>query len=278
MSDAPYFADCSSNNPMPNIAAYAFAGHTDLCRKVSEGVGYHWVEGDQVADQAHAAGLRVGSYHWLRPDSSATAQAAFFVSLVKPHAKPGDWLMTDFERTADAADPADVVRAAQLHEFNEYVTKHLPGVPLYVYTGNWYLDDKPHCQAECRRWPVVMSDYSGAAKLPNPYRLRYVAWQFTDHARVPGFAAPVDYNRWIETPTKEFTMDAAAEKRFAALEAKAAATDAKVDKLLVLAERNDHPHTWEDANGDARQARTWLHGIPGFKDPAAVVHKAPVKP
>lgn len=200
MTTAGQFADCSSNNPLPNLRQYAAVGHKHICRKVSEGVGYHWAEGDGLADEAHRLGLTVGHYHWLRPDTSATAQAAFFVSKVKQHLHGGDWLMTDFERTGDAADPADVERAAQLHAFNAYVQQQLPHFPLYVYTGNWYLDGKPHCQAECRRWPIVMSDYSGAAQLPNPYGLRYVAWQFTDRATVPGFAASVDYNRWLAQP------------------------------------------------------------------------------
>lgn len=200
MTTALQFVDCSSNNPLPNVRAYAAAGHRHLCRKVSEGVGYHWFEGDALADHAHQAGLHVGHYHWLRPDASATAQAAFFVTSVKSHLHEGDWLMTDFERTPGVADPADISRAAQLHEFNAYVRQHLPGYPLYVYTGNWYLDGKPHSQAECRRWPVVMSDYSGAAHMPNPYQLNYVAWQFTDRAKVAGFSSPVDYNRWLISP------------------------------------------------------------------------------
>jgi GH25 family lysozyme M1 (1,4-beta-N-acetylmuramidase) len=206
---AGQFADVSSNNPLPNIAAYKKAGHTHICRKVSEGVGYHWFDGDTFADRCHAAGLHVGHYHWLRPDSSATAQAAYFVTAVKSHLKAGDWLMTDFERTANVNDPGDTARAAQLHAFNTYVAQHLPGYPLYVYTGNWYLDGKPHCQAEVRKWPVVMSDYSGAAVLPNPYRLHYVAWQFTDRGVVPGFgSAAVDYNRWLVQPSTPLTLEA----------------------------------------------------------------------
>ena len=57
-------------------------------------------------------------------------------------------------------------------------------------------DVRTACQAEARRWDVVMSDYTSAT-LPNPYGLRYVAWQFTATARVAGFAGPVDLNRTI---------------------------------------------------------------------------------
>lgn len=208
MTTAKQFADISDNNPLPDLKAYAAAGHRHLCRKVSEGVGYHWPEGDDVADRAHQLGLTVGHYHWLRPDSSATAQAAYFVQLLKGHLAAGDWLMTDFERTSGVPDGPDVERAAQLHQFNNYVRDKLPSYPLYTYTGNWYLADMgEHCQAEARLWPIVMSDYSGAAALPNPYRLRYVAWQFTDRAQVAGFTAPVDYNRWLAEPHVKYPPD-----------------------------------------------------------------------
>jgi len=200
VSAALEFVDCSSNNGTPNLADYARAGHKHISLKASEGANYYWPAHASLTDQAHKLGLRVGHYHWLRPEQSATAQAAYFVHLVKPLLAAGDWLMTDFEATQGFADPADVTRAAQLHEFNTHVAEALPGFPLYVYTGNWYLAGKLHCQAECRRWPVVMSDYSGVTELPNPYRLTYAAWQFTDKAHVPGFAGPVDYNRWLAEP------------------------------------------------------------------------------
>lgn len=225
MSAALQFVDCSSNNAMPNVAAYARAGHKHLCRKVSEGVGYHWADGDRLTAECHQVGVNVGHYHWLRPDSSPTAQAAYFVGLLKGHLKAGDWLMADFERTADAGDPADVTRAAQLHEFVTHVAAALPGYPLYVYTGNWYLDGNPHMQAECRRWPIVMSDYSGAETLPNPYGLNYVAWQWTDRATVAGFSGPVDYNRWLIAPEEEFVMDAEVKARMDTI-------DQKLDRVL----------------------------------------------
>lgn len=196
MTAANLWVDVSSNNPYPDIAAYASAGYTHICRKVSEGTGYHWAEGDTLTDQAHARGLTVGHYHWLRPDQDPTAQADYFHALIVGRTRPGDVLMTDFEATSDAPDPSDAARAGQLRAFNQRVRARMPLLPLHVYTGNWYLAGKPACQAEVRRSPVVISFYDPGDP-PNPYGLDYVAVQYTDRATVPGITAPVDCNRWV---------------------------------------------------------------------------------
>lgn len=217
MSRANEYIDVSSNNALVDVAAYADAGYKHLCRKVSEGTGYHWIEGDALADRAHRHGLHVGHYHWLREDEDPFLQARRFVSLVKPHlGKPptpgawppdGDWLMTDLESTAGEAFPGDSTRARQLHAFNTEMQSQLREYPLFTYTGNWYLDGRPLLQAEARKWLIVMSDYSGVDHLPNPYGLTYVAWQDSDRATVPGQPGLVDHNHWLPEPTKHFAGD-----------------------------------------------------------------------
>src|SRR5690348_6934348 len=91
--------DCASpqENPHPNIKEYALAGHKHIARKVSEGIGYHWSYGDTICHQAHDAKLRVGNYHWLRPDSDAVAQANYFMTLCGALLRKGDWVMVDYE-------------------------------------------------------------------------------------------------------------------------------------------------------------------------------------
>lgn len=274
MSLAGQFADISSNNPLPDVHAYAAAGHKHLCRKVSEGTGYHWLDGDTVADQAHAAGLHVGHYHWLRPDQSATAQAAFFVTLVRPHLKPGDWLMTDFETTHGVSDPSDLLRAAQLEQFTAEVHRQLPTYPLYVYTGNWYLDGKPHCQAAVRRWLVVMSNYSPIGQLPNPHDLTYAAWQFTDRAHVAGFSSTVDYNRWLIMPTVStggFTMDKEVSAKFAEIEASLARIESRFigSDGLPHAVESSVAHVTQGAGYLSKKGRRWTR-LFRFGDKAAV--------
>jgi len=241
MSGAPAveFVDCSSNNGVPDVAAYMAAGHQWLSRKVTEGTGYHWIQGDQVAAQVRAHHGRLVHYAWLRPDQDALAQAKFFVAATEPHFADGDRWMTDFELTYSAPLPhlplrqypnvtvapvgpehgalaeTDAHRADQLGVFNAHVAAELGHAAGCIYTGNWYLAGKPQSIAVAKAWPVVMSDYSGAAELPNPYGLHYIAWQFTDSARVPGFPGPVDYNRWLAQPTPEDDVNAEQTKKIA---------------------------------------------------------------
>lgn len=193
------YADVSSNNGTIDVAAYKASGHTSLMVKATEGVGYTWYGGQSTAEWVHKLGLTVGWYGWIRPDFDPAAQADYFTHAVRPLLKPGDVLMGDFEATANVSDPPDQVRAQQLRTWATRVGNTLPDHELLVYTGNWYLDGKPAMQAECRRWPIVMSDYSGVSVLPNEYRLTYVAWQWTDTATVPGVPGQCDYNRLLNT-------------------------------------------------------------------------------
>lgn len=200
MSTGDHYVDASSNNRRGDLGAYARAGHKKISVKVSEGSGYHWFGGEDLIDDSHRLGLRVQHYHWLRPDQDAVVQAKFFLGWVGKRFKAGDDLMSDFELTWQTPDGSDAHRAEQLARFNDYVHARLG--PLCTYTGNWYLESKgPLSQAECRRWPIVMSDYSGVAALPNPYGLHDIAWQYTDRARVAGWPDPVDYNRMLVAPT-----------------------------------------------------------------------------
>lgn len=195
------WADLSSNNGAIDVRAYARSGRTFLMLKATEGTGYRWYGGDGLHTEAHAAGLNVGRYGWLRPDADPVAQADYFVDAIKDLVRPGDVAMTDFEATYGAADPGDAARARQLRAFNTRIGNRLPHIDLWVYTGNWYLAGKPACQSEVRRWPVVMSDYSsyGDGQVPNPYRLNYVARQYTDRASFPGLAGTGDGNRFYSS-------------------------------------------------------------------------------
>lgn len=204
------FVDCSSNNGAIDVDAYAGTPIGKLrrrprwfSRKVSEGDGYHWEDGDRYSGQAHRHGLHVIHYHWLRPDSRPNTQARFFTDLVRHQVRPGDVIMCDYEATSGAHDPDPKARAIQLVAFMDAVDEALPGVPAIVYTGNWYVDGKAPMIAAVKRYPVVLADYSHR-KPPNPHGFRVVAHQFSDRFDFAGFPAPADANRWRIDPERLF--------------------------------------------------------------------------
>lgn len=191
------YVDVSSNNGTPNLQAYRNAGHTDLMLKATEGTGYAWSQMQALAREWHSFGprYRVGYYHWLYGTLSGSTQFAWFWAQVEPVFEPGDWFMTDFEDVDPSRWVSDAQHLAVLREFD---TLGLQLAPVHDYAPDWYLANLPQCRAwlKAANRPVVASDYSNAPP-GNRYGLNHVAHQFTDRANVPGWASPVDYNRWL---------------------------------------------------------------------------------
>lgn len=204
------FADCSSNNPRPDLASYKAVGRSAIAIKGSEGTGYTYYAGNDDHAAAHAIGLRVGRYHWLRPDSgSAIEQAGTFWAATKSLWKPGDWYFADWETSYNYStgtpvqDPPDASWAQFMQDFMAEVARSAQRdltFPLtgLLYTGNWYLDGKPAMQAAARKFSVIIADYSGMLPVNNRYELTLAAHQYTSRAAVSGFAAPLDDNYRID--------------------------------------------------------------------------------
>lgn len=206
------FVDLSSNNGAINISQYA-KYHRWISLKQTEGTGYVWQEGLSLAADAHAHGLHVIHYHWLRPDSSGTAQAEYFVNYTKKFIFPGDVVMCDYEWPDDhVPDPSINGRALQLTQFMQGIRLAMPGAPRVVYTNNEYLRNKPAMIAAVRGYPVVIANYSlNVAQrilkaIPNPYNFRYFALQYTQNGRIPTVSGPVDLNTWVRDPKKLFNF------------------------------------------------------------------------
>src|SRR2546429_10014401 len=87
-------ADLSNNNAGPlDFTAVRAAGVFGIWHKVSEGQTFADPVWKSRAQQARAAGLRVGGYHFARPEhGSAEDEAAFFVARLgkvqRPHLHP----------------------------------------------------------------------------------------------------------------------------------------------------------------------------------------------
>jgi hypothetical protein len=189
------YVDISRHNGTPNLKAYRDAGYTDLMLKATEGTAVAWLQMQALAREWHSFGprYRAGYYHWLYGTLSASAQFTHFWSIVAPVWRTGDWLMVDFEDVDPSRWVPDAVHLAVLSKFYEFA---MVRGETHIYAPDWYLSSLPACRAWLVGRLVVASDYSHSPPL-NRYGLTFVAHQYTSRATVPGFAGPVDCNRWL---------------------------------------------------------------------------------
>jgi GH25 family lysozyme M1 (1,4-beta-N-acetylmuramidase) len=210
-SPSTKFADCSSNNPRPNLEKYKHSGRDRIGIKATEGSGYTYFAGNDDHSTAHALGLKVSRYHWLRPDSgSAVDQAQQYWAATHDLWRRGDSGFVDWETSYNyntglpVPDPDQAVWAQFLRDFAAEVRRLLRTLPFPVpfglYTGNWYLDNKPAMQSAARAFWVILSDYSGVFPVNNRYRLTIAAHQYTSSQDVAGFSKPLDDNYLIDWP------------------------------------------------------------------------------
>lgn len=121
-----------------DIPLLARQGYTFLVSKASEGTGIPPLNGSSAAfklrtlqwmDQARAAGMIPGLYHWIKSGNGA-GQARFFHGIVKDAGGPGGMLIQlDCE---DNATYSDVVAWAE--EWQRLTGGH----PFLIYTGGWW--------------------------------------------------------------------------------------------------------------------------------------------
>lgn len=105
------FADTYEGTPTVNVGEYTRAGHVILACKATEGLSHidKWHAGR--AREAHAWGLSVIHYHFARPDegNDPLREAAFFVQVVKPTWRKGDYLWLDMERGVQRRSDTDAL-------------------------------------------------------------------------------------------------------------------------------------------------------------------------
>lgn len=234
MSDPPAFllVDVSSNNPLPDLAAYKTSGRRIIAIKATEGTGYTWDEGNQLAARAHAFSLQVWRYHFAKAGSTGTAQADYFLASCGndvPVLDIEDDGLSPSEACSVLADfcarvQAKTGRTGWVYSYGPYITSH--GLTLPAGWKFWLAAYQPTMPASPNGWPT-----------PN-------AWQFTDNATVPGCPAPVDQSRLIGASTTGDDMPL---------------TDADaqlvVDKLVRTENDLTHPNTLAAIRGQIDDLR-----------------------
>lgn len=107
--------------------------------KATEGTGFRDAQFTSNWAGMKQAGLVRVAYHFGRPDTSASAQARFFLSVVQP--VDGDVLCLDLE-TADGKDQAEVNAWAKA--FSAAVRSGAPKNTLLIYLGGYSANGTGH--------------------------------------------------------------------------------------------------------------------------------------
>ncbi len=168
--------------------------------KATEGTYHLQKMFKEWAPKIRAAGIAVGFYHFMRPDSSGKAQADWFVKNVRDHFKVGDMKpMMDVEvikdRNGKAYSGATVVAIAR--ELCAEVEAQL-GIRPEIYTGPYFWQALGKTAVGFEKHPLHVAHYGTDKPLTPPPWAKWAVHQYTDSYKGPGItnASGVDASRF----------------------------------------------------------------------------------
>lgn len=243
----------------------AKTGGTDFAFvKATEGRSYTnpYFARDYASLAAH--GIIRGAYHFARPGGGGTnarAQARYFVRTAGSLTGAGELpAVLDLETTGGLR-PAALISwtRAYLRE-----VQRLTGRQPIVYTYPSFWRTAMADTHAFTRYPLWIATYTGPAQLVGGWH-RYLFWQHTDHASIPGIATAVDGNVFAGTRAQllrlahTVTAPAAPTRLTARPET---AGSQKVDVTWRAAAAGGRPDTYR-VRVDGRQAATVNAGTSG---------------
>lgn len=134
---------------------------------------------------ARAAGIYCGAYHYFQPNYDATQQANLFTRTV-PLA-PGDLPPVLDVEHAEFHDVAQMRRGVAI--WLRLVERHYGVRPILYSNYSFY---KRHLAGHFDKYPLWLAHYEVAQ--PTLPREKWIIWQHSDEAYVPGIRGTVDFN------------------------------------------------------------------------------------
>ncbi|GEB35324.1 GH25 family lysozyme [Brevibacillus parabrevis] len=205
--------DVSHHNGMIDWKKVAADGVKGVFIKATEGAGYTDPRFRANAQGALAAGVKVGFYHYCRPETGNTAAAeaeSFLVAVAG--------LQATLPHVLDVEGDASKVGASKLtdwcYSWLETV-ENRSGHRAMVYTGASFA--KTYLGAKLAKWPLWVAHYGVNQPMANPTWQCWSAFQYTSSGKVSGIAGNVDMNEldaafWMELTAKTQTTPKPVEK------------------------------------------------------------------
>lgn len=171
------------------------AGKHFVFVKSSEGATVVDPDHARNVQQARAAGLAVGSYHFYESDDTPQAQFSNFSAQLS--LKPGDLPpVVDIERLSKGDTQA---LAPALQQFLGLLEQQY-GIKPILYSGEHFADEYLSVFAD---YPLWLAEYNSQAspQLPKGWA-RWTFWQHSQNGNVAGVPGPVDLNRFNGGPAQ----------------------------------------------------------------------------
>ncbi len=176
--------DLSHFNNVTNFAAIQQSGIVGVIHKATEGTGWSDPTYASRKQQALAAGLLWGAYHFGINEDGA-AQAQYFLSVVNPGSQ--DLLALDFEQ-----NPNSQMTITQAEQFVQEIyskTGRYPGFYSDSLVGSLLGSTENSILANCWFW---RAEYGGSPPSVPPTWPGWTMWQYTESGSVPGIAGACD--------------------------------------------------------------------------------------
>lgn len=187
--------DVSANNRAPDWHTLRRAGVEAVWLKATEGLTYNDPDFADWRAAASHAGLRVGAYHFARPDMhpfEAVAEASHFCRKVKTVGRRDLRPVLDYERASSHGGDEQWIR-----QFNQHVKRTLGVGPIFYSYPSLIQHLRLSRPYGYGLWVASYARNDGKEhpySVPAPWK-RAVAHQFTSNARVAGCDGPVDLSR-----------------------------------------------------------------------------------
>ncbi|MDD7581547.1 glycoside hydrolase family 25 protein [Corynebacterium sp. 32222D000AT] len=158
--------------------------------KASEGEGFSNPHFAVDANAAAASGLKVGAYHYGRPNTDAKTQAAHFASQLALVADQSLPPVLDIEVT-DGKNPQQM--QAWVREFTDEL-KRLTGRTPMIYTYKYFWEVEMGNTTQFAEYPLWLAAYQDAAPQPVGGWDKLSFWQRSGSGKVAGIPTQVDMN------------------------------------------------------------------------------------
>lgn len=183
--------DISNNNGTPDWGKVKAFGVQGVFLKATEGLGFTDKTFAQRRADANKNALPVGAYHFAHPETSPTAQAQKFASVV------GKVNTTDLRPVLDLEVATKLPASAVVtwaRAWNQEVKRLLGVLPLFYSYSAYIQGLHASTPIGAGLWLAAYGRNDGAEypyDVPPPWK-KAVAHQFTSAGKVPGCQGPVD--------------------------------------------------------------------------------------